>query len=601
MSKINLLSEDLINKIAAGEVIERPASVVKELVENSLDANASNVIVEIKDSGKKLIKITDDGSGMNEEDAKKCILRHATSKIREVNDLFAINTLGFRGEALASIAAVSKLSIVTKQKGQVEGFNFVIEGGKEISSGIIGTNSGTTIEVHDLFFNVPARKKFLKTDTVELRHIVDTVLKYALINPTVSFKLIHEKHELLNSPAVNDLQNKIASVYGINLAKDLLEVNHETELVKVQGYICKPYQARNDKNQQQIFVNNRWVKNETINKAVYEGYHSLLFVGKHPVFILNIEIDPEKIDVNVHPAKTEIKIEQKEEVFSAVVEAIKQTLEKHNLIPELDIDYEEQLTFGTVKEEVKRKETNKPKYQFEPSKQTILKEEKEIYATKEEEVFVTEESNDKIEEQEEVQSIIKTNLKLPPMKILGQIHKTFFVAETEGGLLLIDQHVVQERVLYEKFMKQLMNKQVSVQKLLQGGIIEVYPPEKILIDENKEKLGELGFTLEEFGDNTFILKTIPNIFGRLQPKELLYSVLDQLQEGKNKLEEIQEEIITRMACRASVKAGDSMTVLEIEKLLRDLAKCELPYTCPHGRAVLIKVPVSELEKKFKRK
>jgi DNA mismatch repair protein MutL len=606
MSKINLLSEDLINKIAAGEVIERPASVVKELVENSLDAGADIITVEIKDSGKKLIKISDNGSGMSEEDAKKCILRHATSKINNVDDLFSIQTLGFRGEALASIAAVSRLSIITKQKDLVEGFNLVVEGGKEISSGIIGTNTGTTIEVHDLFFNVPARKKFLKTDAVELRHIVDTVLKYALINPTVSFKLVHEKHELVSSPAVKDLQGKIASIYGINLAKDLLEVNSDQESVKVTGFICKPYQARNDKNQQQIFVNNRWIRNETINKAVYEAYHSLLFVGKHPTFILNIEINPEEIDVNVHPAKTEIKIEQKEEVFSAVVDAVRKTLEQHNLIPELDVNHEEQLTFGVEEKEVNKKvvRKEKAKYLFEPSKQTILKNKEKNPAiavenfeegsnvTPEEEVFISEQDEERV---------LEKSLKLPAMKILGQIHKTFFIAETEGGALFIDQHVVQERVLYEKFMKQLMNKEVAVQELLQGEVIEFSSAEKVYVNDNLKRLKELGFTLEEFGGNSFVLKSVPSLFGRLQAKELLFSVLDKLKEGKNKLEEIQEEIITRMACRASVKAGDTMTVAEIEKLLSELSLCELPYTCPHGRAVLIKVPVGELEKKFKRK
>ena len=603
MSKINLLSEDLINKIAAGEAIERPASVVKELVENSLDAGADIITVEIKDSGKKLIKISDNGSGMSEEDAKKCILRHATSKISKADDLFSIQTLGFRGEALASIAAVSRLSIITKQKDLVEGFNLVVEGGKEISSGIIGTNTGTTIEVHDLFFNVPARKKFLKTDAVELRHIVDTVLKYALINPTVSFKLVHEKHELVSSPAVKDLQGKIASIYGINLAKELLEVSSDQEAVKVTGFICKPYQARNDKNQQQIFVNNRWIRNETINKAVYEAYHSLLFVGKHPVFILNIEINPEEIDVNVHPAKTEIKIEQKEQVFSAVMEAVRKTLENHDLIPELDIDHEEQLTFGIDKKEVEVKK-EKAKYLFEPSKQTILKDKEESpiisvdnfeegsYTTPEEEVFVSEQKEKRV---------LEKSLRLPAMKILGQIHKTFFIAETEGGALFIDQHVVQERVLYEKFMKQLMNKEVAVQELLQGEVIEFSAAEKVYVNESLVKMKELGFTLEEFGGNSFVLKTVPSLFGRLQAKDLLFSVLDKLKEGKNKLEEIQEEIITRMACRASVKAGDTMTIREIEKLLSELAECQLPYTCPHGRAVLIKVPVSELEKKFKRK
>jgi DNA mismatch repair protein MutL len=597
MPKIKVLSEDLINKIAAGEVIERPASVVKELIENSLDAGATRINIEIRDSGKKLIKISDNGFGMSSEDARNSILRHATSKINNVDDLFAIQTLGFRGEALASIAAVSKLSIITKQENDLEGYHLTVEGGKVTNAGITGAERGTSIQVEDLFFNTPARKKFMKTDSVELRHIVDVVLRYAIINENVGFKLKHEKHELLSSPKTEDLRDNLASIYGVNLAKDLLLVDYKDDLVKINGFIAKPYAARNDKNQQHLFVNQRWIRNEDISKAIYDGYHSLLFVGKHPTFILNLEINPLKIDVNVHPAKTQIKIEQKKEVYDSVLKAIKETLEKHNLIPVMDINVEEQLTFGTAKKENVEKNV---KYRFESSNQEVLdvKEmqhstsidnfEEESYATPEEDVFVSEQEEPK-------------NIKLPPMKILGQIHKTFFVAETEGGLLLIDQHVVQERVLYERFMEQLMNKKVAVQELLQGEVIEFSPAEKIYVIDNLSKLVEYGFLLEEFGGNSFVLKTVPSLFGRLQAKDLLFSVLDKLQEGKNKLEEIQEEIITRMACRASVKAGDVMTIPEIQKLLEELSNCKLPYTCPHGRSVLIKVPVDELEKKFKRK
>jgi DNA mismatch repair protein MutL len=596
MAKVKLLDEDLINKIAAGEVIERPASVVKELMENSLDSGATIINVEVKDSGKKLIKIVDNGSGMDEEDAKNCVIRHATSKIRSTDDLFSIQTLGFRGEALASIAAVSKLGITTKKKNELEGFNIVLEGGKVVSSGPIGVNEGTTIEVHDLFFNTPARKKFLKSDPIELRHIIDIVLRYSLFNKRISFKLSHEGHVLVNSPAVEDFQSNVASIYGISLAKDLLEISYSDENVKIQGYIAKPNNSRNDKNQQSIFVNGRWVKNEDIRKAVYNGYHSLLFVGKHPIFILNLELNPEKVDVNVHPAKTEIKIEQKDLVKTAITSAVTQTLEKNNLIPVMDINYEEQLTFGTSEEKEKKKEV---KYKLEVSEQTILKSKSEVanyeeesYSTPEEEVFVS-------ENREEVH--LEGNIKIPTMKILGQIHKTFFIAEVESGMLLIDQHVVQERVLYEKFMQQLMNKKVAVQNLLKGELIEFSAAESSVIIENKEKLLSLGFNLENFGGNSFVLKTIPTVFGRTQPKELLYSVIGSISEGKNKLEEIQEEIITRMACRASVKAGDTMTIPEIQKLLSELSLCNLPYTCPHGRAVLIKVGVDELEKKFKRK
>lgn len=597
MSKIKILDEQLINKIAAGEVVERPSSVVKELIENSLDANATQITIEIEDSGKKLIRITDNGEGMSEVDCKNSLLRHATSKISHEDDLFAITTLGFRGEALASIAAVSQLSIITKQEGELEGFNLVVEGGSTISSGVVASEQGTTIEICNLFFNTPARKKFLKSDAVELRHIIDIVTYYSLINSQISFKLLHEKHELLHSPAIEEMRNNIASIYGISLAKELLEVNYENDLLKIRGFIGKPHQARNDKNQQVLFVNGRWIKNQNISKAVYDGFHSLLFVGKHPLFFLDIKLNPQKVDVNVHPQKSEIKIEQKKEVYNTILKVVKRTLQEHNLIPLIEADFEQQSTFAVPK---KTATESSPKYTFEPSAQTILQVNEatedfniaEEYATPEEEVFVSE---------HDLKHKIPQTINLPPMKLLGQIHKTFFVAETVDGVLFIDQHVVQERVLYERFMEQFMNKQVATQVLLQGEMMEFSPAETVLVQAHQEELVKFGFTLEHFGENTFIVKTVPAIFGRIQPKEMISELLSQIGDHKNRLQEVQEEIITRMACRASVKAGDTMTIPALQRLLEELTKCKLPYTCPHGRAIFIKLSVDELEKKFKRK
>ncbi|MEK6938404.1 MAG: DNA mismatch repair endonuclease MutL [Nanoarchaeota archaeon] len=596
MSKIAVLPEELINKIAAGEVIERPASVVKELLENSLDAGATRILIEIKNYGKDLIKIIDNGEGMEEEDAYKAVLRHATSKIKSTEDLFAIQTLGFRGEALSSVAAVSRLTITTKQKHALEGFSLVVDGGLITNYGIVAAEKGTMIEVENLFFNTPARKKFLKTDAVELRHIVEVVMQYALINSNVSIKLIHDLKEILHAPSVEEWRDNIAALYGFELAKDLLEVNYENSNlgVKISGFVSKPYDARNDKTMQALFVNRRWVRNEEITKVIYEAYHSLLFVGKHPIFVMNIEIDPTKIDVNVHPTKSDIKIEQKQEVLEAVQRAVREALQQNDLIPELDFQAEQQLTFGQSipKEEVKPQF----KYVFEKSAQVVLpipREEglmREEVPLKEEVYF------------QPLETIApEPTEKLPPYKLLGQIHKTFFVAETPGGVLFIDQHVVQERVLYEKFMEQFLNKRVAVQNLLQGEVLELNATQNLLLKENLNYLFRMGFALEEFGENTFLLKTIPSVFGRLQPKELLFEIIAGLYDGKNRLEEIQEEIITRMACRASVKAGDELSVTEMQGLLNQLGQTKFPYTCPHGRAVLIKFGVDELEKKFRRK
>jgi len=662
MPIIRSLPEDIINKIAAGEVIERPASVVKELIENCLDAGATKITVEIKGSGQELIKISDNGHGMDKVDAENCILRHATSKIQNLDDLYSIKSLGFRGEALASIAAVSKLSIKTKQVGKIEGVEVKVNGGMLISSEPVAVEEGMVIEVNELFFNTPARKKFLKSDLIEMRHIIDIVTRYALVNTIVAFKLVNEGRELINSPGTPNLRSNIAGIYGGMLAKEMLKVEHEfheeeeTEdegaHIKVSGFFCKPLACRNDKTQQSLFVNKRWVKNDEINRAIYDAYHSLLFHGRHPVYVLNVDLDPESIDVNVHPNKTEIKIEQKDLVYNVVYKALQEVLKKNNLIPEVNVNVEEQMSFKTDSEvpEFEREDWQedgeqiktidnissvRSKYVFEPSEQTTfdvenslelsdegepanyndissakapqIKEDLKVIYSKSEEKDPTSEgisAADIISETKESEKSFQPSIgsTLPPMKLLGQVHKTFFIAETVGGMLIIDQHVVQERVLYEKFMNQYLNKGVSVQKLLDKELLTFTSSEKMLILQKKDQLKALGFELTHFGDNDFLLNSVPTIFGRTQSKELVYLLVKELGEGKVKeLERLQEEIITRMACRASVKAGDNLTVPQFKALLQELEKCALPYTCPHGRAIFVKITADELEKKFLRK
>src|SRR3989338_7951261 len=634
MPKINLLSEDLINKIAAGEVIERPASVIKELVENSLDAQATKITIEIEDSGKKLIRITDNGEGMDQEDAEKPLLKHATSKINSDEDLFSIKTLGFRGEALASIAAVSHLTVLTKQKDKIEGHKIVAEGGNIIQSIVAGREAGTTIEVNNLFFNTPARKKFLKTDTVELRHSIDIIVQYALLNPHVAFKLIHEGHELVNSPVVGSLRANIASIYGISTAKELLEVEYDSNKdetidhdnhdqnedknsdIKIHGFISKPSDARNDKNQQSIFVNGRWVKSEEISQAVYDAFHSMLFVNKHPILVLMLKVNPDTIDVNVHPSKTQIKFEQRDKIYYAVFTAVKEVLRKNNLIPIVNVEFEEQMRFGTPKssKNISNRYTNKNgenkpnKYVFESSAQSRLevKESDAIYGGNSEEIITGEnivlelnnENNNEILPNEVENEYIP---QFPPLKLLGQIHKTFFVAETPGGMFLIDQHAAHERVMYEELMDQFMNQNMTTQHLLQGEVLNLSAADYVIVKEQEKLLHKLGFKVEPFGNNTFVLKTVPTILGRIQPLEMFLEVVSKLQEGVNQLEKFQEIIITRMACRAAVMAGDELSIVEMDAILKELAWKNDPYTCPHGRPVMIKTDISELEKKFKRK
>ncbi len=611
MPIIHTLPEELINKIAAGEVIERPASIVKELIENSLDAKSTRIHIDIEDSGKALIRVSDNGEGMEKDDALRCTLRHATSKLHNEEELFAIQTLGFRGEALSSIAAVSEMCITTKRRGEVEAFRVLLQGGQIVSSGISAADSGTTMEVKNLFYNTPARKKFLKSDAVELGHIVDTIQNYALINPHVSFRLVHEGHELLRSPAVEDMRSNIASVYGVAVAKEMLEVNHQTNDIMIYGFISKPYHARNDRNQQAIFVNRRWVKNEDILNAIYDAYHSLLFVDKHPICVLSIELDPATIDVNVHPQKTKIKIEQKDKVYQTVYNAIAETLRKHNLVPVME-EKEEQGTLVDEPAEI-RSSSSTSTYAFEPSRQFTVEESAAVYAQEgaaelldEEPTAIAAEGFSQMErdtsaQQVEHDSVSFPSARFPPLKLLGQIHRTYFVAETLGGLYYIDQHAAHERVLYERFMKQYMNRDVQVQRLLQAEMLEFTPSETNLIRENIVTLAKFGYTLEEFGKDTFMLRTVPMIFGRLQSKEILFEVLALLREGKSKVAETKEEIVTRMACRAAVMAGDLLMNEEMDKIMEELAATELPFSCPHGRPTMLKVPVEELEKKFRRR
>ncbi|MBI2668354.1 DNA mismatch repair endonuclease MutL [Candidatus Woesearchaeota archaeon] len=589
MPHIHLLSEDLINKIAAGEVIERPASVVKELIENSLDAQSTKILIDIENYGQNLIKIADNGQGMDEEDAKKSLLRHATSKIQNADDLLSIQTLGFRGEALASIAAVSKLILKTKQPKNIAGIEIEVEAGKILRQSPAGMDDGTTMEVHHLFFNTPARKKFLKSDQVELRHIIDVVTRYALVNHTITFTLKHNSTVLLHSPSSHDPRSTIAALYGISTAKELLEVNCRNNDISISGFISTPYNVRNDKSQQFLYINRRWVRNEDVNTAIYDAYHSALFVNRHPLYILNLTLPPEKIDVNVHPAKTEVKIEQKEIVQKEVFFAVKKTLQKHNLIPAVDLNVEQH--FFPAK---------KQKYAYEQSVQTALPSEDVSEPTLVKEPKAAYAEQHTVQNTVEEQPLLDTQ-RLPALKLLGQIHKTFFVAEAAGGVVFIDQHAAHERVCYEKLMKQFIHYEMQVQQLLQGELLELTPLEKAFVQDQQEMLKRFGFTLEPFGENTFVLKTIPALLGRTYAKEMFYDLLASLRQGKNRLETIKEDIITRMACRAAVMAGEVLANIRMEQILADLSQTDFPYTCPHGRPTIIKTDAEELEKKFRRK
>ena len=562
---ITVLSNDVINKIAAGEVIERPASVVKELVENALDANATTITVTINKSGRELIQVKDNGDGMTRDDLQKCHIQHATSKISSLDDLYALDTLGFRGEALASMAGVATLEITTCQH---DAYVMTVEKSDIVSIKETVAPKGTTISVINLFKHTPVRAKFLRSDTVERRHIIDIVSRYALQEPDVEFTLVCDGKTMLSCPATTNLAEKVYQVYGI---QGLKQVNYQND-VTVTGYISTPQDAKTDSHQQTMFINGRYVKCPVIKKAVYDAYHSSLFVGRHPFFVLNITVDPAQVDVNVHPRKMEVKYSDPSLVRNAVYEAVLAQVQATVVIPEMKLEPKPVTQFA-------------PRYQFEPATQQELPVYKPI----------------KIEQthKEPVQpkKMFKT---LPEFRILGQVHKTFFIAETKGGLLVIDQHVVQERVLYERFMKQYMASAIEHQTLLTPQLVELSQEQAQIVEMNKQEIERLGYVLDHAGGTDYYLRTVPKLMGRDHDKNIIELIDDIRSNKRNHVEHEAEEILTRMSCRASIKAGDDCTVSHITKLLHELDECELPYTCPHGRSIFVSYDVVDIEKQFMR-
>ncbi len=571
MNKINILDDNLITKIAAGEVIERPASVVKELIENSLDAGADEIKIEIINAGLRKIKISDNGSGMNPEDALLSFKRHATSKIKSLMDIFQISSLGFRGEALASVAEISNFSLTTSE-GEV-GVNIIVEGGKLLNNSKVGSPKGTIIEIKDLFFNVPARKKYLKSETTEQQEITKIVTQYAMINPSVSFRLSNNGQEVLNSPKTDSLLDNVVHVYGSDVGKELFGINFEQDGIKISGFISKPSLTRGTKADQSLYINGRYIKNNAITDAVYMGYQTFLFINRHPLFVLNLEIDPNEVDVNVHPTKREVRLKNEDKVKEVVYQAIKQKLMSSNLIVQTTVEKE------TDQQPIKN-------YSFSKDSQQVLK---------------VEAQEKLVENSDSKPTIVNGEKKIiGPFRILGQINKTFVVAESPLGLAIIDQHAVHERINYEKFMKELKDNSIKTQKLVTSKSIELNPAQYQMALQIKEELNKLGFEYSDFGNNTIKLSAIPEIFGSLKSTSFI-DVINELTQSKatHLDDEIREKII-RKSCRASIKAGEELSIVQLNVLLDELNKVDNPYSCPHGRPTIIELSVADLEKKFKR-
>lgn len=561
MQKIKILSPQTVNQIAAGEVIERPASVVKELVENSLDAGADEIHVEAKKGGKELIKVKDNGVGMSKDELKLAFEKHATSKIEKIEDLDDLKSLGFRGEALPSIAAVSKVRAITKQEGDIEGTEVTIHGGDIKSIETTGCPVGTQIEVGSLFYNTPARKKHMKKTNTELAHISEVITRNSLAREDVQFKLVHNSNELLFVPKSNSILQNIKAIYGKKVAKKMVHISDRNELLSVEGFISKPEITRSTRKHIFTYVNSRYVENKILRDAIVEGYGTLLPKRRYPIVILKIHIDGEEIDVNVHPTKTKIRFFEEDKVKESIANELKSSLLSEDLVP------------STVRKEKRI------------DKKEIVDETSSGFG----------QSRLNLKEIEEI-----PESKLSSMRVLGVVKDSYIVTETPEGIAVVDQHAAHERINYEKLKRRYHGK-LETQELVSPKTLDFKPREAAIVRANYELLSELGFDIEHFGKTTFRLKGVPVVIGEVQEEEILYSILDELMELKGiSLEERREEIIKYMACHSSVRAGDMLSISSSSDILEELGKTENPYTCPHGRPTIVKINEKEMKKWFKR-
>ncbi len=581
--KINVLEKAVSERIAAGEVVNNPASVVKELVENSVDAGATNITIEIERGGKGLIRVIDNGEGIEAEDIQRAFLRHATSKISSAQDLDRLCTLGFRGEALASVAAISMVSLTTRTRTSISGTVYSLEGGRETEYRETGCPEGTCIEVRELFYNTPARLEFLKTDSYEASLVSDIVTRLALSKPDISFRLTSNGRVLLNTPGSGSLRDVLAAVYGRDTLENMLPVKCEGQGIIINGFISKPHGARSNRGMQTFFVNGRYIRSKIITQALEEAYRTLLMVNRYPVALLNIALDTGVIDINVHPSKLEIRFREEARIRSFTYNCIRTNLERGRWIAP-----------GIIKGTHSSALPQTVHRQWSPSGSTQTHgDEGQNYRLSEETIEYNRIEMDNIIEGD--------NGKIPYMKIVGQFMSTFLLAEGEECVYIIDQHAAHERIMYEQLTEDIIKGGAASQKLLEPLVIDMGPVELEMLRANTKQLSAIGFEMEEFGTNSIAVRAVPVYFGKPQSAEFL----SDLAAGLSRQNEIshdglkQDEIIKR-ACKKAVKANQRLSEQEMQSLLEQLRKAKMPYSCPHGRPVFIALTRYELEKMFKR-
>ena len=572
---IQVLADDVASQIAAGEVVERPASVVKELLENALDAGATTIVVRVEQAGHKLIEIADNGSGITAEELPLAVMRHATSKLRTAEDLFHIRSLGFRGEALASVGSVARMTVISREKNSGIGARLLIEGGAGGQVSSTGIPIGTVIRVEDLFYNVPARLKFLKSDMTERNQINTLVTRYALAYPQVRFELHQDGKTVLRTHGNGDRREILAQLYGTDVARQMLEVILEEE-IQVSGFISPVALTRSNRREITFFVNGRPVQDTALISALMQAYHTLLMVGRYPMAVLFIQVEPEEVDVNVHPAKAEVRFRSPDKVFSAVQRAVKRALLAYSPVPNVATPY-----------------WNGPSFQqrsVDPAWE------------------IAHEINKGTATDVTFQPLPETTPQpglpggsVPLLRLVGQVGAAYLVAEGPDGLYLIDQHAAHERVLFEKLMRQHDHK-VPSQQLLEPALVVLPPQGALLLEKQLDVLIHFGFEIEAFGPNTFRVRAVPAILAGSDPSAAVRVVIEDFEEDESPLaNELEARVIARVCKRAAVKAGKTLTNEEQQALLRDLESCSSPRTCPHGRPTMIHLSVDLLERQFGRR
>lgn len=616
MPNIAILNQETIDKIAAGEVVERPCSVVKELVENAIDAGSTAITVEIKEGGISFIRITDNGCGIERDQVAVAFYRHSTSKIRSAEDLLTVKSLGFRGEALSSISAVARVELITKTYDELTGTRYVIEGSKELSNEEIGAPDGTTFIVKDLFYNVPARRKFLKTAQTEGSYISDMVEKLALSHPDISFKFINNNQTKLHTSGNGNRNDIIYHIFGREISSSLLEVKHECEYFKVEGFIGKPVITRGNRNYENYFINGRYVKSNILSRAIEEAYKSFLMQHQYPFTVLYFTFFSE-LDVNVHPTKMELRFDNNNEIYVELCDTIYAILSRKEMIPEVPVDstpapkkivheYKEPIPEPFEKRRINEVRAAESKSVYGQSVTSAVKDYSAIEtAAKTPETSTAYKPAQVVTGTQQTlgdyDKVFLTESAKKQFSIIGQLFKTYWLIEFEDKLYIIDQHAAHEKVLYEKTMARLANKDFTSQRISPPIVMTLDAKESEMLEKYRPQIEQFGYEVEHFGGKEYMISAIPDNLFNIDMKDLFIEMLDDFSNATGRqTPDIITEKVASMSCKAAVKGNDKLTLPEINKLIDELLSLDNPYNCPHGRPTIISMSKYEIEKKFKR-